>query len=73
LIITPRDDLAVESFKKVVADYSSTDEAKQSLKQIEKIYTDKGDAQTFINYAGTTQSAIIPLPQQESIHDDRGQ
>jgi TolA-binding protein len=46
------DDLAVESFKKVVADYSSTDEAKQALKQIEKIYTDKGDAQTFISYAG---------------------
>ena len=45
------DDLAIESFKRVVQDYSSTDEAKQALKQIEKIYTDKGDAQTFITYA----------------------
>jgi TolA-binding protein len=38
------DDLATESFKKVVSDYSSSDEAKQALKQVEKIYTDKGDA-----------------------------
>ncbi|MEZ2336166.1 tetratricopeptide repeat protein [Mucilaginibacter sp. RCC_168] len=61
------DDLAVESFKKVVADYSSTDEAKQSLKQIEKIYTDKGDAQTFINYAGTTSIGNYTTSQQEDI------
>jgi TolA-binding protein len=43
------DDVAIESFKAVIKDYASTDEAKQALKQIEKIYTDKGDAQTFIN------------------------
>lgn len=61
------DDLAVESFKKVVADYSSTDEAKQSLKQIEKIYTDKGDAQTFINYAGTTSIGNYTTSQQEDL------
>ncbi len=61
------DDLAVESFKKVVADYSTTDEAKQSLKQIEKIYTDKGDAQTFINYAGTTSIGNYTTSQQEDI------
>lgn len=61
------DDLAVESFKKVVADYSSTDEAKQSLKQIEKIYTDKGDAQTFINYAGSTSIGNYTTSQQEDI------
>ncbi len=61
------DDLAVESFKKVVADYSSTDEAKQALKQIEKIYTDKGDAQTFISYAGTTPIGNYTAADQESI------
>jgi len=61
------DDLAVESFKKVVQDYSSTDEAKQSLKQIEKIYTDKGDAQTFINYAATTPIGNYTTSDQESI------
>ncbi|RYZ97747.1 MAG: tetratricopeptide repeat protein, partial [Sphingobacteriaceae bacterium] len=62
-----QDDLAVESFKRVVQDYSSSDEAKQALKQIEKIYTDKGDAQTFINYAGTTSIGNYTTAQQESI------
>lgn len=61
------DDLAVESFKKVVQDYSSTDEAKQALKQIEKIYTDKGDAQTFITYAATTPIGNYTAADQENI------
>lgn len=61
------DDMAVESFKRVVQDYSSTDEAKQALKQIEKIYTDKGDAQTFINYAATTPIGNYSAAQQEDI------
>lgn len=62
-----KDDLAVESFKQVVKDYPSTDEAKQALKQIEKIYTDKGDAQTFITYAATTPIGNYTTAQQESI------
>ena len=61
------DDLAVESFKRVVQDYSSTDEAKQALKQIEKIYTDKGDAQTFITYAATTPIGNYSAAEQEGI------
>jgi TolA-binding protein len=61
------DDLAIESFKRVVQDYSSTDEAKQALKQIEKIYTDKGDAQTFINYAATVPIANYTAADQENI------
>jgi len=61
------DDLAVESFKKVIQDYSSTDEAKQALKQIEKIYTDKGDAQTFISYATTTPIGNYTTADQENI------
>jgi TolA-binding protein len=61
------DDLAVESFKRVVQDYSSTEEAKQALKQIEKIYTDKGDAQTFITYAATTPIGNYTAADQENI------
>jgi TolA-binding protein len=61
------DDLAVESFKQVIKDYSSTDEAKQALKQVEKIYTDKGDAQTFITYASTTPIANYSSADQENI------
>ncbi|WP_158824987.1 tetratricopeptide repeat protein [Mucilaginibacter lacusdianchii] len=62
-----QDDLAVESFKKVVQTYPQTEEAKQALKQIEKIYTDKGDAQTFINYASTTPIGNYSSAEQESI------
>jgi TolA-binding protein len=61
------DDLAVESFKLVIKDYASTDEAKQALKQIEKIYTDKGDAQTFIAYATTTPIGNYTTSEQENI------
>ncbi|RKR85410.1 tetratricopeptide repeat protein [Mucilaginibacter gracilis] len=62
-----RDSLAVTSFKQVISDYSSTDEAKQALKQIEKIYTDKGDAQTFITYAATTPIGNYTSAEQENI------
>lgn len=62
-----QDDLALESFKRVVKDYPSTDEAKQSLKQIEKIYTDKGDAKTFIDYAATTPIGNYSSAQQDNI------
>ncbi len=61
------DDLAIESFKEVIKTYPSTDEAKQALKQIEKIYTDKGDAQTFITYAQSTPIGNYTAAQQESI------
>ena len=61
------DDQAILSFKKVISDYPSTDEAKQSLKQIEKIYTDKGDAQTFINYAASTPIGNYSASEQEGI------
>ncbi|MES2278972.1 MAG: tetratricopeptide repeat protein [Bacteroidota bacterium] len=62
-----KEDLAVESFKRVIKDYPSTDEAKQALKQIEKIYTDKGDAQTFITYATSTPIGNYTTAEQESI------
>lgn len=61
------DSLAVGSFKQVIKDYSSSDEAKLALKQVEKIYTDKGDAQTFINYAASTPIANYTTADQESI------
>jgi TolA-binding protein len=62
-----RDTTAITSFKQVVHDYPSTDEAKQALKQIERIYTDKGDAATFISYAQTTPIGNYTTAQQESI------
>jgi TolA-binding protein len=61
------DDLAIESFKRVVQEYASTDEAKQALKQIENIYTSKGDAQTFLTYAATVPIANYSSADQENI------
>jgi len=61
------DDLAVESFKKVVQDYSSSDEAKLALKQIEKIYTDKGDAQRLLITQLPRRSATTPPPSRKTL------
>ena len=61
------DDLAIQSFKQVVQDYSSSEEAKLALKQIQKIYTDKGDGSTFINYAATVPIANYTAADQENI------
>ena len=62
-----QDDAALTAFKQVIKDYPSTDEAKQSLRQIEKIYTDKGDAKTFIDYAATTPIGNYSAAQQDNI------
>ncbi|MGI4728869.1 MAG: tetratricopeptide repeat protein, partial [Janthinobacterium lividum] len=62
-----QDQPALEAFKRVVKDYPSTNEAKQSLKQIEKIYTDNGDAKTFIDYAATTPIGNYSSAQQDNI------
>ncbi len=62
-----QDEPALEAFKRVVKDYPSTDEAKQSLKQIEKIYTDNGDAKTFIDYAATTPIGNYSSAQQDNL------
>ncbi len=62
-----QDEPALDAFKRVVKDYPATDEAKQSLKQIEKIYTDKGDAKTFIDYAATTPIGNYSSAQQDNL------
>ncbi len=59
--------IAIESFKHVVAEYASTNEAKISLKQIEKIYTDLGDAKTFMTYASNVPIANYTTADQERI------
>ncbi len=61
------DTLAVQSFKKVVQEYPSSDEAKLALRQIQRIYTDKGDAQGFISYASTVPMANYTAADQEGI------
>ncbi|MGI4022308.1 MAG: tetratricopeptide repeat protein [Janthinobacterium lividum] len=62
-----QDEPALEAFKRVIKDYPASDEAKQSLKQIEKIYTDNGDAKTFIDYAATTPIGNYSSAQQDNL------
>src|SRR5690606_550661 len=42
---------ALGTFKRVVEQYSTTDEAKQALRSIENIYLDQGNATAYIDYA----------------------
>ncbi|TDG36307.1 tetratricopeptide repeat protein [Pedobacter changchengzhani] len=62
-----QDDSALESFKKVIRDYPSADEAKQALESIKNIYIDKGDADGFITYAGTTPLGNYTNAEQDNI------
>lgn len=62
-----QDDAALESFKKVIRDYASTEEAKQALESIKNIYVDKGDSQGFITYAGTTPLGNYSSAEQDNI------
>jgi TolA-binding protein len=62
-----QDDAALESFKKVIRDYPSTDEAKQALESIKNIYVDKGDANGFMAYAGTTPIGNYSNAEQDNI------
>jgi TolA-binding protein len=61
------DDVAVETFKRVIAEYKSTDEAQQALKLIQKIYTDAGNASEFINYANSTSIGNYTSAEQDNI------
>ncbi|HEX7366436.1 MAG TPA: tetratricopeptide repeat protein [Pelobium sp.] len=61
------DQLALETFKRVISEYKSTDEAQQSLKLIQKIYLDMGNATEFINYANTTSIGNYSTAEQDNI------
>jgi len=58
---------AISTFQRVVEQYSTTDEAKQALKLIQNIYVDKGDAQGFLDYAGTTAIGDLSTAEQDNI------
>jgi len=61
------DQVALETFKRVISEYKSTDEAQQSLKLIQKIYLDMGNATDFINYANTTSIGNYTTSEQDNI------
>ena len=62
-----QDDAALESFKKVIRDYASSPEAKQALESIKNIYVDRGDANGFMAYAGTTPLGNYSMSEQDNI------
>lgn len=62
-----QDDEALESFKKVIRDYPSSEEAKQGLESIKNIYLDRGDSEGFIAYAGTTPLGNYTTAEQDNI------
>ncbi|WP_133553414.1 tetratricopeptide repeat protein [Pedobacter duraquae] len=62
-----QDDAALESFKKVIRDYGSTEEAKQALESIKNIYVDKGDSNGFMTYASSTPIGNYSVAEQDNI------
>lgn len=62
-----KDNEALETFKKVIADYPSTEEAKQALESIKNIYVDRGDSEGFINYANSTPIGNYSVAEQDNI------
>ena len=62
-----QDDMALESFKKVIRDYPSAPEAKDALESIKNIYIDRGDATGFISYASTTPLGNYSMSEQDNI------
>lgn len=61
------DDGALETFKKVVADYSVTDEAQQALESIKNIYMDRSDAEGYLKYAAGTNIGNLSVAEQDKL------
>ena len=60
------DEAALVTFKRVVNEYSTTDEAKQALESIKNIYLDKSDADGFLTYANTTTIGNLSTSEQDN-------
>ncbi|MBC7745954.1 MAG: tetratricopeptide repeat protein [Flavobacterium sp.] len=61
------DEAALLTFKRVVNEYSTTDEAKQALESIKNIYLDKSDADGFLTYANTTSIGNLTTSEQDNL------
>lgn len=62
-----QDDAALETFKRVVSEYTTTDEAKLALESIKNIYLEKSDATGFLDYANTTSIGNLSTSEQDNI------
>lgn len=64
---TEQDDKALDVFKKVISDYPNTQEASIALKNIENIYTAKGNVDDFFGYVRGVSFANITASYQDSV------
>jgi TolA-binding protein len=58
---------AITTFKRVVNEYATTDEAKLALESIKNIYLEKSDAAGFLTYANTTSIGNLTTSEQDNI------
>lgn len=62
-----QDDAALLTFKRVISEYTTTDEAKLALESIKNIYLQKSDATGFLDYANTTSIGNLSTSEQDNI------
>lgn len=62
-----QDEAAIETFKRVVSEYTTTDEAKLALESIKNIYLEKSDATGFLDYANSTSIGNLSTSEQDNI------
>ena len=62
-----QEEAAIVTFKRVVSEYTTTDEAKLALESIKNIYLQKSDATGFLDYAHTTSIGNLSTYEQDNI------
>lgn len=61
------EDAALTTFKRVVSEYTTTDEAKLALESIKNIYLQNSNATAFLDYANTTSIGNLSTYEQDYI------
>ena len=62
-----QEESALVTFKRVISEYSTTDEAKLALESIKNIYLQRSDATGFLDYANSTSIGNLSLYEQDNI------
>ena len=62
-----QEEAALRTFKRVVSEYTTTDEAKLALESIKNIYLQNSDAAAFLDYANSTSIGNLSTYEQDNI------
>ncbi|MDP2413873.1 tetratricopeptide repeat protein [Daejeonella sp.] len=62
-----QEESALVTFKRVISEYSTTDEAKLALESIKNIYLQRSDAAGFLDYANSTSIGNLSSYEQDNI------